>query len=131
MKPEVLVSRIKAKGHLKSQLLHILEAFQKMDYHKLNDLLEDYTYYEDMKKPSFIYRQMQIFDELKGKGDHLLHLSTNICTGCLCSEPVFVLTGNTSGHKYAVYVQYTQDEITDIFRCSEQSDYFNCLPLPF
>jgi hypothetical protein len=124
MKPKVLVSRIKAKENVKSQLLHILEAFQEMDYHKLNDLLGDNAYYEDMMKPSFIYRQMCIFNELKGKGDHLLNLSTNICTGCLSSEPVFVLTGNMSGHKYAIYVQYTQDEITDIFRCWEQSDYF-------
>ena len=73
---------------------------------------------------------MQIFKEFKSKADTYLNLTTNICTGCLCSEPVFVLTGNNSGHKYAIYIQFTQGEITDIYRCSEQSNAFNCLP-PF
>ncbi|MGB6267871.1 MAG: hypothetical protein WBF67_02590 [Olleya sp.] len=96
-----------------------------MDYHKLNDLLDEEAYYEDMKKTAFIYKQMQIFKELQKRGDTYLNLSTNICTGCLCSEPVFVFTGNTSGLKYAVYVQFTQGEITDIYRCSEQSDWLD------
>ena len=112
--------------------MEVLEAFQNMDYHRLNDFLDDDTYYEDMKKTAFIYRQMQVFKEFRKKGDTNLLLSTNICTGCLCSDPqpVFVFTGNNSGHKYAIYVQFTEGEITDIYRCSEQSNLFDCLP-PF
>ncbi|NND23212.1 MAG: hypothetical protein HKN86_00820 [Acidimicrobiia bacterium] len=130
MQAQELVNKIAAKEEVKSFLIYVLEAFQNMDYHRLNDLLDEESYYEDMKKPAFIYRQMQIFKEFRQKGDSYLLLSTNICTGCLCNEPVFVLTGNNSGHKYAIYVQFTQGEITDIFRCSEQSNGLNCLP-PF
>ncbi|MEO6346683.1 MAG: hypothetical protein ABIO60_02130 [Aquaticitalea sp.] len=130
MQPQELVHKIATTEEIKSYLIQVLEAFQNMDYHKLNDLLDEKAYYEDMKKTAFIYKQMQVFKELKSKGDTHLNLSTNICTGCLCSEPVFVLTGNNSGHKYAIYIQFTQGEITDIYRCSEQSNDFDCLP-PF
>ncbi len=130
MQPQELVQNIETSEKVKSQLIQVLDAFQNMDYHKLNDLLDEEAYYEDMKKTAFIYIQMQIFKELRKKGDTYLNLSTNICTGCLCSEPVFVLTGNNSANKYAIYVQFTQGEITDIFRCSEQSNGFDCLP-PF
>lgn len=125
MEAQQLVHKIATKEETKSYLIQVLEAFQNMDYHKLNDLLDEEAYYEDMKKTAFIYKQMQIFKELQKRGDTYLNLSTNICTGCLCSEPVFVFTGNTSGLKYAVYVQFTQGEITDIYRCSEQSDWLD------
>jgi hypothetical protein len=130
MEAQELVRKIATREEVKSYLIEVLEAFQNMDYHKLNDLLDEETYYEDMKKTAFIYKQMQIFKELRTKGDTNLLLSTNICTGCLCSEPVFVFTGNKSGHKYAIYVQFTQGEITDIYRCSQQSNIFDCIP-PF
>ncbi|MCX7549034.1 hypothetical protein OS188_13845 [Xanthomarina sp. F1114] len=126
MEPSELIDSIAKKDTLKSHLIHILEGFQQMDYHALNQLLDE-GYYEDLKKTSFIYQQMQIFKAFQRKGDSHLNLSTNICTGCLCSEPVFVLTGNNSGHKYAIYVEFTQDDITDIYRCALQSDYFECL----
>jgi hypothetical protein len=108
----------------------VLEVFQNMDYHKLNELLDEEAYYEDMKKTAFKYQQMQIFKELRKKGETYLNLSTNICTGCLCSDPkpVFVFTGNTSGLKYAIFVEFTDGEITDIYRRSEQSNSFDCLP---
>ena len=130
MQAQELVQKIATTQETKSYLIQVLDAFQNMDYHKLNELLDEESYYEDMKKTAFIFQQMQIFKELRKKGDTYLNLSTNICTGCLCSEPVFVLTGNNSSHKYAIYIQFTQGEITDIFRCSEQSNGFNCLP-PF
>ncbi len=130
MEAQQLVHKIATTEEIKSYLMLVLDAFQNMDYHKLNDLLDEEAYYEDMKKTAFIYKQMQIFKKLRKKGDTYLNLSTNICTGCLCSEPVFVFTGNTSGLKYAVYVQFTQGEITDIFRCSEQSDWLDGM-MPF
>jgi len=130
MQAQELVQKIATKEDVKSYLILVLEAFQNMDYHKLNDLLDDEAYYEDMKKTAFIYKQMQIFKELRKKGDTNLLISTNICTGCLCSEPVFVFTGNNSGLKYAIYVQFTEGDITDIFRCSEQSDWLDGM-LPF
>lgn len=128
MQAQDLVQNIETSEKIKSHLIQVLEAFQNLDYHKLNDLLDDDTYYEDIKKTAFIYKQMQIFKELRKKGDTHLNLSTNICTGCLCSEPVFVLTCNKCGHKYAIYIQFTQGEIIDIFRCSEQSDWLGILP---
>ncbi|HAB28140.1 MAG: hypothetical protein CMP05_07105 [Xanthomarina sp.] len=130
MQAQDLVQNIETSEKIKSHLIQVLEAFQNLDYHKLNELLDDEAYYEDMKKTAFIYKQMQIFKELRKNGDTHLNLSTNICASCLCSEPVFVLTGNKSGHKYAIYIQFTQGEITDIFRCSEHSDWLNGM-LPF
>jgi len=132
MQPQELVQNIETSEKVKSQLLQVLDAFQNMDYHKLNDLLDEECYYEDMKKIAFIYKQMQIFKELRKKEDTYLNLSTNICTGCLCSDPqpVFVLTGNNSGLKYAIFVEFTEGEITDIYRCSEQSDWLDGM-MPF
>ena len=132
MEAQELVAKIAPREDVKSFLIEVLEAFQNMDHHNLNELLDDEAFYEDMKKSAFIYQQIQIFKELREKGDTNLNLSTNICTGCLCNEPepVFVLTGNTSGHKYAIYVEFTEGEITDLYRCSEQSNVFDCIP-PF
>ena len=125
-----LVEKIATKQEVKTQLLKVLEAFQNLDYHSLNDLLDDDAYYEDLKKPSFIYRQKEIFSKFDKIGDTYLNIATNICTGCLCSEPVFVFIGNRSGHKYAIYIEFTQGEITDIYRCTEQSDWFDT-DMPF
>ena len=108
MQAKTLIHKIATTQETKSYLIQVLEAFQNMDHHKLNDLLDEDTYYEDFKKPAFIYQQMQYFKEFQKLGDTKLNLSTNICTGCLCSEPVFVLTGNTSGHKYAIYIQFNK-----------------------
>ncbi|GAB4162930.1 MAG: hypothetical protein Tsb0033_22490 [Winogradskyella sp.] len=130
MQAQALIQKIATSEETKSYLIQVLDAFQNMDYHCLNDLLDDEAYYEDMKKTAFIHQQMQIFKELRKKGDTHLLISTNICTGCLCSEPVFVFTGNNSGLKYAIYVQFTEGEITDIFKCSEQSDWLDGM-LPF
>ena len=132
MQAQELVQKIATKEDVKSLLTQVLEAFQHMDCHKLNDLLDEDCYYDDIKKTAYIYQQMQIFKELRKKGDTHLNLSTNICTGCLCSDPqpVFVFTGNNSGHKYAIYVEFTEGEITDIYRCSEQSDWLDGM-LPF
>ena len=132
MEVQELVQKIATKEVVKSFLIQFLDAFQNMDYHKLNDLLDEEAYYQDMKKTAFIYKQMQIFKEFRKKGDTYLNLSTNICTGCLCNDPqpVFVFTGNTSGHKYAIFVEFTEGEITDIYRCSEQSDWLDGM-MPF
>lgn len=117
-----LIDQLTQTDTLKSNLKQILKAYQKMDYHLLNDTLDDDCLYEDMRKPSFIFHQKKVFDTLRKKGDTEMLLSTNICTGCLCSEPVFVLTGNYSGLTHALYFEFTGDVITDIYRCSEQSD---------
>lgn len=127
MEVQELIHSMAKKEALKTQLIQILDAFQEMDYHKLNDLLEE-GFYEDLRKTAFIYRQKHIFNYMEKRGDTHLKLSTNICTGCLCGKPVFVLTGNESGLKYGIYVEFLDDAITDIFRCSEQSDGFGLPP---
>lgn len=123
-----LVEKIATKPEVKSYVIDVLEAFQHMDDHKLNTLLVDELRYENLDKKDFIYQQKNIFSIFKNAGDTFLELSTNICTGCLCSEPVFVLTGNTSNKKYAIYMQFTKGEITDVFRCSEQSQGLGLMP---
>ena len=128
MKALELVEKIAIKEDVKSYLLEVLEAFQNLDYHKLNDLLDDDAYYQDMKKPSFIYEQKRIFSKFQAKGDTYLGLSTNICTGCLCSEPVFVFTGNTSNNTYAIYVKFIDEEIVDIYRCNQHSGVSSLVP---
>lgn len=50
MEAEQLIHKIATKEDVKSFLIQVLEAFQNMDYHKLNDLLNEEAYYEDMKK---------------------------------------------------------------------------------
>ncbi|EMQ95340.1 hypothetical protein D778_02642 [Xanthomarina gelatinilytica] len=120
MEPADLIQTVAKTETLQSQLSHILDAFQQMDYHKLNTVLDD-RYYEEMPKTAFIYRQQRIFKFMQSKGDTHLKLSTNICTGCLCGKPVFVFTGNHSGLTYGVYVEFLNDAIVDVFRCSEQS----------
>ncbi|MBF8149270.1 hypothetical protein ITJ86_05145 [Winogradskyella sp. F6397] len=128
MKTQELVNKIAKKEDVKSFLLKVLEAFQNMDYHQLSDLLDNDAYYEDMNKTAFIYRQKNIFAKFQNKGDEYLELSTEICTACLCSEPVFVLSGAISNLKYAIYVKFIDDEIVDIYRCTEQSDFIGSMP---
>jgi hypothetical protein len=117
-----LIETLAQTTTLKTKLQETLAAYQNLDYHMLNEVLDDACLFQDMRKTSFIIHQKKIFDSLRKKGDTKMLLSTNICTGCLCSAPVFVLTGNTSGFKHALYFEFTGDVITDIFRCSEQSD---------
>lgn len=125
MEATQLIDTLAQTTTLKTKLQQTLAAYQNLDYHLLNEVLDDDCLYEDMRKTSFVLQQKKIFDTLRKKGDTQMLLSTNICTGCLCSAPVFVLTGNNSGLKHALYFEFTGDVITDIFRCSEQSDYFN------
>lgn len=122
MQPAQLIDQLAQNETAKSNLLQIISAYQQLDYHLLNDLLDEDCLYEDMRKTSFILKQKRIFDAMRKKGDTELLLSTNICTGCLCSAPVFVFTGNQSGVKHALYFEFTGDIITDIFRCWEQSE---------
>jgi|SRR5690606_9201785 len=125
-----LIDTLAQTTTLKTKLQQTLAAYQNLDYHLLNEVLDDDCLYEDMRKTSFVLQQKKIFDTLRKKGDTQMLLSTNICTGCLCSAPVFVLTGNNSGLKHALYFEFTGDVITDIFRCSEQSDWLEWM-MPF
>ena len=128
MKAQELITRMTTKEVNRTYLSAVLSAFQNMDYHELNDLLHEDCFYQDMRKTSFIYRQKETFQYFKKQGDTFLNLSTNICTGCLCSEPVFVLTGNNSGTRYGIYIEFVNDNIVDIYFCSEQSSYLGLMP---
>ncbi|TYA56697.1 hypothetical protein [Formosa maritima] len=128
MEVQELIMSIAKQEEAKNHLSQVLDAYKLMDYHKLNYLLDE-GYYQDMQKTAFIYKQKQIFNYMQKKGDTHLNLSTNICTGCLCGKPVFVLTGNQSGLIYAIYVEFLNNDIVDIFICSEQSNSsFGMLP---
>lgn len=121
MEATQLIERIAKTPEKKTNLEAILEAYQKLDYHRLNDALNEECLYQDMSKTSFLWLQKRIFEKLKKKGDTEMLLSTSICEGCLCNAPVFVFTGNQSGLKYAMYFEFTNNVITDIFRCFNQS----------
>ena len=123
MKATQLIDKVTHNQIIKSRLQLIIAAYQTLDYHKLNAYLDDNCMYEDMRKTSFVLHQKRIFNSLRRKGDTHMSLSTNICTGCLCNEPLFVFTGNHSGFRHALYFKFTGDSITDIFRCTEQSDW--------
>ena len=130
MEATALILELSKSETQKSQITEILNAYQKLNYHDLNDLLDDEGYYQDMRKTSFILYQKRIFDSLRKKGDTKMSLSTNICTGCLCGAPLFVLIGNHSGFKYALYFEFTNDIVTDIYMCSQQSDLLDWM-MPF
>jgi hypothetical protein len=130
MEATQLMENLAQTAILKTRLQETLGAYQKLDYHLLNEVLDDDCLYQDMRKTSFILEQKKIFDSLRKKGDTHMLLSTNICTGCLCGKPLFVLMGNHSGFKHALYFEFTGDVITDIFRCSEQSDWLEWM-MPF
>ena len=130
MEATQLIDTLAQTSALKTKLQKTLAAYQNLDYHLLNEMLDDDCLYQDMRKTSFIIQPKKIFDSLRKKGDTKMLLSTNICTGCLCSAPVFVLRGNHSGFKHALSFEFTEDVITDIFRCSEQSDWLEWM-MPF
>jgi hypothetical protein len=123
MDTDQLIGSVAQSEMIRAKLHNILAAYQKMDYHLLDNELDDDRLYEDMRKTSFVLLQKRIFDSLRKRGDTKMLLSTNVCTGCLCSAPVFVLTGNHSGFRHALYFEFTGNGITDIFRCSEQSNW--------
>lgn len=125
MEATQLIQTLAQTAILKTKLRETLTAYQNLDYHLLNEVLDDDCLYQDMRKTSFILEQKKIFDSLRKKGDTHMLLSTNICTGCLCGKPLFVLTGNQSGFKHGLYFEFTGDVITDIFRCSGQSDWLD------
>ena len=122
MDAKQLIAHLAPTKVVKYQLESILAAYERLDYHILNDTLDENCLYENMRKTSFVLLQKRIFESLRKQGDTKMLLSTNICTGCLCHAPVFVFTGDNSGFKHALYFEFTGDVITDIFRCSEQSD---------
>lgn len=130
MEATQLINQLAQTNLLKTKLHQVLKAYENLDYHLLNDELDDNCLYENMRKTSFIIHQKKIFDSLRKKGDTKMLLSTNICSSCLCGEPLFVLTGNHSGFKHGLYFEFTGDVITDIFRCSEQSDWLKWM-MPF
>ena len=121
MEATQLIENLAQTAILKTRLQEILDAYQNLDYHLLNEVLDDDCLYQDMRKTSFILEQKKIFDSLRKKGDTKMLLSTNICTGCLKNSPLFVFIGNHSGWKHGLYFEFTGDVVTDIFRCSGQS----------
>ncbi len=123
MEATQLIQNLAQTELLKTNLEKILDAYKTLDYHLLNEVLDEDCLYQDMRKTSFILEQKKIFDSLRKKGDTHMLLSTNICTGCLKNSPLFVLTGNHSGWKHGLYFEFTGDVVTDIFRCSGQSDW--------
>jgi len=54
MEAQELVHKTATTQEVKSFLIQVLEAFQNMAYHKLNDLLDEEAYYDDMKKAAKI-----------------------------------------------------------------------------
>ncbi|MEO8934789.1 MAG: hypothetical protein ABI295_10840 [Xanthomarina sp.] len=61
MEVKELIHSTAKKETLNPLLKQILNAYQELDYYKLNNFLKEGNY-EDMSKTSFIYKQKRIFN---------------------------------------------------------------------
>lgn len=107
--------------HIKrtATLLHnVLTAIQNFEPYVLNNLLDKTKMYQDVSLFEFTEILQSKFQVFKDAGDKELLLSSDICNGCHCKEPIFVFNGNVSKKKYALYFEFKGEQITDIFECT-------------
>lgn len=99
-------------------LNRVVGAIQNFETYKLNSLLDKTKTYQDVTLSDFSELVESRLQSFKDAGDTELLLSSDICNGCHCKEPIFVFTGNVSKKKYALYFEFKGEQITDIFECS-------------
>jgi hypothetical protein len=98
-------------------------AILSMDHSKLNDLLNDNIDYEDIGKEQFITKLRNRFTEDIIAGDTEYRLDFSSCNSCNCNEAICVFTGNYSKRSFALYFEYKNDLIADIYHCNFYGDY--------
>ena len=100
----------------------ICYAIMCMDPIFLESLLDDNILYEDIGKIKFVEKLNDRFTEHKTWGDSELLLDIDYCNGCNCNKPVCKFVGNTSGKHFALFFEFTHEEITDIYHCNWYGD---------
>lgn len=90
----------------------------KMDIYGLYPLLNDSIDYEDIGKQKFLDKLNSRFTYHKTLGDRELFLDVVKCNGCKSNENVCRFTGDHSGESFALYFEFKDNIITDIFHCT-------------
>lgn len=96
----------------------ILESILNWDCQAILHSLDSAKTYQNLTPKEFVSTIEKQFMHFKLRGDTQLLLSTNLCQGCNCKQPMFVFKGNKSGREYALYFEFDGDEILDIYRCN-------------
>jgi hypothetical protein len=107
----------------KAKLIHyIWYAILSMNFSGLEELLDDDIDYEDIGKEEFILKLKNRFSEDIIAGDTEYTLDFSSCNACNCNEAVCVFTGNNSKRSFALYFDFKNDTIVDIYHCNFYSD---------
>ncbi|RXJ45593.1 hypothetical protein [Gelidibacter gilvus] len=101
-----------------NQVNLILESIINWDANGILNLLNDDKTYQDLTPKEFVLTIVTEFMFFKRAGDTQLSLTTNLCHGCNCRQPMFVFKGNKSGREYALYFEFDDNEILDIYKCN-------------
>ncbi|MEO9501907.1 hypothetical protein [Nonlabens ulvanivorans] len=108
-------------------------AILSMDTSRLTDLLDDNIDYEDIGKEKFILKLNDRFLEDMLSGDTEYTLDFSSCNSCNYNEAVCLFTGNNSKRSFALYFEFKDDSIVDIYHCNFYGDYdidpYDDLPL--
>ncbi|WP_242084218.1 hypothetical protein [Aestuariivivens sediminis] len=96
----------------------ILQALINWNADAILPLLDKNRTYQDLSPKDFIATVKLEYRAFKRSRDTKLILGTDLCKGCNCKEPIFVLKGNNSGREYALYFQFEYEEIVDIYQCN-------------
>lgn len=101
---------------------HIWMAIMKMNTSWLHHLLDDTIQYEDIGKVKFIEKLNNHFNSFTTLGDNELYLDLDYCMGCNCNLPVCRFVGNHSGSHFALYFEFEERAVKDIYHCNWYGD---------
>lgn len=113
----------------KDEVVRIWITIMQMNYNELWSLLDDDIDYEDIGKKAFIKKLGGHFARHKKLGDSELILDLKSCNSCNQNKPVCVFTGNRSKRKFALYFDFEQNKVVDIYHCNWYGD--DPLNVPF
>jgi hypothetical protein len=100
----------------------ILDSFCKMNIGMLSVLLDDDKTYDDAEKEVFLAKMEIIFEQFRNDGDSELIPSRGNCGSKKCSSAGcsgYAFEGNLSGMFMALIFKETEEDVTDIFQCSQ------------
>lgn len=100
----------------------ILSGFQKMDIDYLRKNLKDDHCYQEAPKEIFLNEVEDIFKAHRTSGDNELYVFKGACQGekCAnCGKSGIRFMGNKSHNYFDLIFQIEEDDIKDIFTCSE------------
>lgn len=97
-------------------------AILSMDTSRLDYLLDDNIHYEDIGKEEFIIKLKTRFLEDMLSGDTEYTLDFSSCNSFNCNKAVSLFTGNNSKKSFALYFDYKDESIVDIYHCNFYGD---------